>query len=86
MVSKSTSSLRALAASLLHSHAVLTGNAAAAAAGPQNLIVDTDMGFDVDDMVAVCLANALQDAGKANILAMVHNDLSEPCNIRREGG
>jgi hypothetical protein len=24
---------------------------------PQRLIVDTDMGFDVDDVVAVCLAN-----------------------------
>ena len=61
-------------------------SASSVSAAPQKLIVDTDMGFDVDDMVAVCLANALQDAGKANILAMVHNDLSEPCNIRREGG
>ena len=24
---------------------------------PQRLIVDTDMGFDVDDAVALCLAN-----------------------------
>jgi len=39
----------------------------------QRLIVDTDMGFDVDDAVAVCLANALHDAGKVNLLAVVHD-------------
>jgi hypothetical protein len=47
--------------------------ALAAAADPQRLIVDTDMGFDVDDVVAVCLANALHMAGKADLLAVVHD-------------
>lgn len=32
------------------------------------LIVDTDMGFDVDDVGAVCLANALQKDNKTSIL------------------
>jgi hypothetical protein len=31
------------------------------------------MGFDVDDVGAVCMANALQSAGEANILAIVHD-------------
>ena len=39
----------------------------------QRIIVDTDMGFDVDDVGAVCLANALHLAGKAELLAVVHN-------------
>eukprot|EP00756_Hemistasia_phaeocysticola_P067366 Hpha_TRINITY_DN9913_c0_g1::TRINITY_DN9913_c0_g1_i1::g.140353::m.140353 len=47
--------------------------AGSAADGPQRLIVDTDMGFDVDDVVAVCLANSLHMNGKARLLAVVHN-------------
>jgi len=42
-------------------------------ADPQRLIVDTDMGFDVDDVGAVCLANSLHMNGKADVLAMVHD-------------
>ena len=37
------------------------------------LIIDTDMGYDVDDVGAVCIANMLQDRGEAKILAIVHN-------------
>ena len=37
------------------------------------LIVDTDMGFDVDDVGAVCLANALQHENKTEVLAIVHD-------------
>ena len=37
------------------------------------LIIDTDASFDVDDVVAICLAHALVDLGEANILAIVHN-------------
>jgi len=44
----------------------------------QKLIVDTDMGFDVDDVGAVCLANALHDAGKVELLAVVHDT---GCNL-----
>lgn len=44
-----------------------------AVAGKQQLIVDTDMGFDVDDVVAVSVANSLKAQGKADILAIVHD-------------
>ena len=47
--------------------------ALAAAADPQRLIVDTDMGFDVDDVVAVCLANSLHMNGVVDLLAVVHD-------------
>ena len=48
---------------------------AAAAYAPVRLVVDTDMGGggcrDVDDVAAVCLANALADSGEAELLAVV---------------
>ena len=47
--------------------------ASVADAAPQRIIVDTDMGFDVDDVGAVCLANSLHMAGLASVLAVVHN-------------
>ena len=31
------------------------------------------MGFDVDDVGAVCLGHALADAGLVSLLAVVHN-------------
>ena len=37
------------------------------------LIIDTDASFDVDDVVAICLAHALADRGEAEILAIVHD-------------
>merc|ERR1711976_191747 len=37
------------------------------------LIIDTDASFDVDDVLAICLAHALQDRGETEILAIVHN-------------
>jgi inosine-uridine nucleoside N-ribohydrolase len=42
-------------------------------ADPVKMIIDTDMGFDVDDVGAICVANALQDQGEVDILAVVHN-------------
>ena len=42
-------------------------------ATPQRLIVDTDMGFDVDDVMAVCLANTLHWLGEVELLAVVHD-------------
>jgi len=42
-------------------------------AKPVPLIIDTDMGFDVDDVGSVCLGNALMDLGEADILAVVHD-------------
>ena len=40
---------------------------------PQRLIIDTDMSTDCDDVGAVCMANALMDAGEVDLLAVVHN-------------
>ena len=37
------------------------------------LIIDTDMGVDVDDAGMLCAAHALQDNGEATILAVVHD-------------
>ena len=38
------------------------------------LIIDTDAGFDVDDVGAVCLANALADNGETEIVAVGHTN------------
>ena len=37
-----------------------------------NLIIDTDAGFDVDDVGALAVALHLEKMGKANILATIH--------------
>lgn len=37
------------------------------------LIIDTDASFDVDDVIAICMAHALADRGEAEILAIVHD-------------
>jgi len=37
------------------------------------LIIDTDASFDVDDVVAICLAHALMDRGEVDIKAIVHD-------------
>ena len=42
-------------------------------AEPVQLIIDTDLGFDVDDAGAVAVANHLQDIGACEILGIVHN-------------
>lgn len=44
-----------------------------ARSAPVPLIIDTDMGFDVDDVGAVCAAHALEQSGEARILAIVHD-------------
>eukprot|EP00729_Bicosta_minor_P007225 gene7225-31713_t len=46
----------------------------AVASVPVPLIIDTDAGFDVDDVGAVCIGNALMDAGEANIIAVGHTN------------
>ena len=38
-----------------------------------NLIIDTDLSVDVDDVGALCISHALADLGEANILAIVHD-------------
>lgn len=47
----------------------------AAPAAAVQLVIDTDMAGDVDDVGALCLAHALADLGEAAILAVVHNAL-----------
>merc|ERR1712001_814305 len=37
------------------------------------LIIDTDASFDVDDVVAICMAHALMDKGEVDIKAIVHD-------------
>ena len=49
---------------------------AAPARSPTQLIIDTDMGIDVDDVGALCVAHALQALGEANILAVLHDTAS----------
>lgn len=51
----------------------LGGLLAVAEAAPVQLIIDTDMSTDVDDVAAVCMANELMSMGEAEILAVVHN-------------
>lgn len=50
---------------------------------PVKLIVDTDIGGggcrDVDDVAAICMANALADRGEAELLAVVVNTQPAPC-------
>lgn len=41
-----------------------------AQAGPVNLIIDTDLGYDVDDAGALAVANKLADFGEVNLLAI----------------
>jgi hypothetical protein len=51
------------------------------AAAPAHLIIDTDLGFDVDDVGAIAVAHALADQGKADILAIVCNTGNDACII-----
>jgi inosine-uridine nucleoside N-ribohydrolase len=50
---------------------------------PVKLIIDTDIGGggcnDVDDVVAVCIANALVDNGDAELIAIVQNTAPLEC-------
>ena len=41
--------------------------------GVQDLIIDTDMSIDVDDVGMLCAAHALVDLGEARILAVLHD-------------
>jgi inosine-uridine nucleoside N-ribohydrolase len=62
---------------------VWLGSAVAVAHAPVKLIIDTDIGGggcnDVDDVVAVCIANALTDLGEAELLAVVQNTAPVKC-------
>ena len=43
---------------------------------PVDLIFDTDMSIDVDDVGALCALHALADRGEVRLLATVHNSAS----------
>ncbi|KAK3273444.1 hypothetical protein CYMTET_18313 [Cymbomonas tetramitiformis] len=62
---------------------LLVGVVIATARTPVRLILDTDIGgggcMDVDDVAAICLANALADNGEAVLLAVVQNTSPPPC-------
>ena len=47
--------------------------ATSALAEVKNLIVDTDMGLDVDDMAALAVAHYYADQGKVNLLGTMHS-------------
>jgi inosine-uridine nucleoside N-ribohydrolase len=72
----------------LHGHTMMALAMAialqATAASPQlKLIIDTDIGGggckDVDDVVAICVANALTDNGETELLAVVQNTAPLEC-------
>lgn len=44
------------------------------AAEPRRLIIDTDAGFDVDDVGALCVANALADDQEIVLVAVAHTN------------
>ena len=44
-----------------------------ATTGVEDLIIDTDMSIDVDDVGMLCAAHALVDLGEARILAVLHD-------------
>ena len=52
----------------------LACSGALAAKDPVKLIIDTDAGLDVDDIGAITIANALQDNGEAEIIAISHTN------------
>ena len=45
----------------------------ASAIAKVNLIVDTDLGFDVDDAGALAVAHHYADLGEVNLLATMHS-------------
>ena len=47
-----------------------------------DLVVDTDLSIDVDDVGALCLAHALADRGEAQLLAMTHDTGLFPHGVR----
>jgi len=54
---------------------------AASISAPVQLIIDTDLGFDVDDVGAIAIGHALANQGEADILAIVCNTGRDSCII-----
>ena len=48
---------------------------------PVQLIIDTDLGFDVDDVGAIAVAHALADQGHVDLLAVVCNTGRDACIV-----
>ena len=53
--------------------ALVVSALALARGAPVPLIIDTDLGFDVDDVGAIAVANYLADRGECEIIAIAHN-------------
>ena len=49
----------------------------------ENLIIDTDFGFDCDDAGALAVANILINERKINILAVTHS-VTFPSELRKD--
>lgn len=79
----SNDSSNIVAKNTMHALLLVLALVALAVARPVHLIVDTDIGGggcqDVDDIAAVCIANALADNGEAELLAIVQNTAPPPC-------
>ena len=58
--------MRAFAVALLSALALAAGEVV-------QLIIDTDLGFDVDDVGAIAVANYLQDTGACKIISVIYN-------------
>jgi len=55
--------------------------AATTGAAPVQLIIDTDLGFDVDDVGAIAVAHALANQGTVDILGIVCNTGRDACIV-----
>lgn len=51
------------------------------AAAPVQLIIDTDLGFDVDDVGAIAVGHALADQGHVDLLGIVCNTGRDSCIV-----
>ncbi len=54
---------------------------AAMSAAPVQLIIDTDLGFDIDDVGAIAVAHALADQGKVDVVGIVCNTGRDACIV-----
>jgi len=64
-----------------HALFLSVATAAVAATAPVQLIIDTDLGFDVDDVGAIAVAHALADQGRVDILGIVCNTGRDSCIV-----
>ena len=61
--------------------AILSATSAIVGQTPAQLIIDTDLGFDVDDVGAIAIAHALADKGHVDLLGIVCNTGNDACIV-----